>query len=73
MSDWQPIESAPKDGTAIWVADLKAGAMEPVRTQRWYYGEWTNIYTDNSISWKPTHWQPLPPCCPSNEIPAAEG
>lgn len=62
--EWQPIETAPKDGTAIWVATIFSGhgtgCMEPVRTHYHHYGEWTNIYTGNSINWKPTHWQPLP-------------
>lgn len=64
MTEWQPIETAPKDGTAIWVATIYnghgTGFMEPVRTYRHHYGEWTNIYTYNSIDWKPTHWMPLP-------------
>lgn len=61
---WLPISIAPKDGTAILVATIYSGHgtgfMEPVRTQRHHYGEWTNIYTGNSIDWHPTHWQPLP-------------
>lgn len=58
MDEWKPIETAPKDGTAIWVAGV--GTMEPVRTQSHWHGEWQNIYNGNSIGWKPTHWQPLP-------------
>lgn len=59
MSDWQPIETAPKDGTLI------IGCLAP-----WDY---VNVvyYTkvDGTLNWfnpcdevicNPTHWMPLP-------------
>lgn len=58
MTEWQPIETAPKDGTAIWVSAVGVG--EPVRTVQHWYGEWVNIYNGDSIGWEPTHWMPLP-------------
>lgn len=64
VGGWRDIASAPKDGAAIWVAEIYSGhgtgRMEPVRTKRHYFGEWQNIYNGHSIIWSPTHWMPLP-------------
>jgi hypothetical protein len=66
MSEWQPIETAPRDGTNIqlwWPAEFHA----PV-TGHWNTGKWSNA----GIGWKlsgwgdvisrsePTHWMLLP-------------
>ena len=66
MSEWQPIETAPKDGTKILVhgpmKEDPATATPHDRTYTevcpWYLGRWT-------VTWKvghgePTHWMPLP-------------
>jgi Protein of unknown function (DUF551) len=63
---WQPIETAPKDGTVIWTlwngVNNKTG--EPSR----YYnaahfdnegGDWWDTGGDYVID-EPTHWMPLP-------------
>jgi hypothetical protein len=57
-SDWQPIETAPVDGTEIFAWDGKG-----VKVAWCYEGRW--IYDDEMESpylthWHPTHWQPLP-------------
>jgi len=51
--DWQPIETAPKDGTTILV--FHNGSM------------WTVLWSDvqewhdaNDYGYTPTHWMPLP-------------
>jgi hypothetical protein len=65
VAGWQPIESAPRDGTNIlvwWPAQMHC----PV-TAHWNTGKWS----DAGIGWKltgwgmamqtePTHWMPLP-------------
>jgi hypothetical protein len=65
MSEWQPIETAPKDGaTILGFAD---GDMAVVK---WYQedripegGYWSltvcGAYAESG-EWWPTHWQPLP-------------
>lgn len=59
MADgWQPIETAPKDGTHIWLGD-SGGVVT---------GYWSPVYGGWRCDWdmgrgdgkKPTHWRPLP-------------
>lgn len=65
VSGWQPIETAPRDGTLIW-------AFWPVHTRDDQQKTtcWDNSMSDDprwvdhadSIDWcQPTHWMPLPP------------
>ncbi len=51
---WQPIETAPKDGTEIlgcWLPSLVCGVVS------WGFGEWAEA--DERVR-APTHWMPLP-------------
>ena len=51
---WQPIETAPKDGTLVLL--VKAGDSDwPMRCRRWVDGHWRGQDADNA-----THWRPLP-------------
>lgn len=60
MSEWQPIETAPKDGTSV----LVVGAYGYVLMARWK--EMTRVpsrwesYGLGAIRFEPTHWMPLP-------------
>jgi len=66
---WQPIETAPKDGTVI---DLWDGHYKHrVVNARWANHYWMNGVPIREKSWgsndrdgpfcdKPTHWMPLP-------------
>ena len=58
---WQPIETAPKDGTVI---DLWADGQR-LPNCKWRYGGWSQEYAEHpsahfDIYDEPTHWMPLP-------------
>lgn len=58
MSKWQPIETAPKDGTNILVYSESIGRMIAwYKFNNYPFGDWFNLRFD-IIS--PTHWMPLP-------------
>jgi hypothetical protein len=66
VNEWQPIETAPKDGTSVWVfCGGEQAAM------RWLVIDGTSglglwVYSDGLLSdvdpepEEPTHWMPLP-------------
>ena len=64
MSEWQPIETAPKDGTRalVWIS-LKG---DHVRDRSYamiacYDGfVWRHGHSDYILSTQPTHWMNLP-------------
>jgi hypothetical protein len=69
MTDWQPIETAPKDGTAIliWPAQSAlTGSTEcmiisyVVRWHDWKES-WIEASGEEYDTFYPTHWMPLPP------------
>lgn len=76
MTEWQPIETAPKDGTGILVYGLPSD-IEGVRftspgVHAAYWDSIDSAFCLKGASWlgpfiKPTHWQPLP------EPPSAGG
>lgn len=53
MTEWQPIETAPKDGRDILGFAPKSGCV----VVEWGGDRWRN-YDYQPID--PTHWQPLP-------------
>lgn len=64
---WRDIETAPKDGTTIHIANAKSRAMTLAlycpRKERWLCRLWDEDLPEVSNSalwWSPTHWQPLP-------------
>jgi hypothetical protein len=72
MSDWQPIETAPRDGRYIWVYRPE-GKIDPwitpprVGTDRWT-GRWLWIpagWENSAPIIQPTHWMPLEALCPT--------
>lgn len=64
---WQPIETAPRDGTAAlvwnkgcrhWVAAFRLPVRGEPQNESHYVHEWR----DGGGRWAtPTHWMPLPP------------
>jgi hypothetical protein len=64
MSAWQPIETAPKDGTTIDVCNRWGDRSADVA---WVDGKWRYWGVDGfgspgwvSLDLSPTHWMPLP-------------
>jgi hypothetical protein len=64
MSDkkqWQPIESAPKDGR--WILVFFTGDLLPIQSRlavtRWFGGEWRNDGGDRRLA-EADLWQPCP-------------
>lgn len=63
MAEWQPIETAPKDGTRILVFVPDGRSDEPGQhLVSWYCNTW--VITTDERDWtfvlEPTHWMPLP-------------
>lgn len=70
MNEWQPIETAPKDGTLVFLWD----AREQDEIDRVAVGKWLGpedhhsipggmwAYTVDTMWWQffPTHWMPIP-------------
>lgn len=73
VSQWLPIETAPKDGTTVlcWSAEFGARESRNItytpgspghadgKTDRWW--EWLEPKKNWAFNWSPTHWVPLPP------------
>lgn len=64
MSNWKPIETAPKDGTEVllyWPLEGLGDLHSKIKIGSWHSDAWgwqdrfCRSYTD-----APTHWQPLP-------------
>lgn len=71
MSDWQPIEAAPKDGTwvLLYAEEPRALIVGPVAVGSSTGGDW---YDSHGYTIRPTHWQPAPdppPVCVSGHGP----
>lgn len=56
MTDWQPIETAPKDGRRIDVWSHGRRLTDAAWHQEWQ--TWATPY--GRIVYEPTHWMPLP-------------
>lgn len=72
MSEWQPIETAPRDGTWVlgWLGETEFYRAHPniiawtkhnhVPIYGWVYS--SGSAGDGEVeACEPTHWQPLPP------------
>src|SRR3546814_3795236 len=60
---WQPIETAPEDGTEVLVYTSGGNVMTAYISDSPYWrGEWMNWEArSDGMSVTPTHWMPLPP------------
>ena len=66
MSEWQPIDTAPKDGTAILIHDPAIG-QRAMDVAQWLtdtdedgevFGDWYTCGLE--LNFDPVCWQPLP-------------
>ena len=55
---WQPIETAPKDGTMVLV--FTNGHMDVTSWPENWGGKWPSAYMAYAEGLEPTHWMPLP-------------
>jgi hypothetical protein len=67
MTDWQPIETAPKDGTDILVTRRDGDGSDWYAVAQWWVERWVFLYGDSKqirdpvfLCFQPTHWRPLP-------------
>lgn len=71
MSEWQPIESAPKDGTRVllWASGWRHPFVGHASTEP--NMAWLDVPTPTAtqIEVFTTHWQPLPESPSANEKP----
>jgi len=65
--DWQPMATAPKDGTHILIYERSTHRFLPDiyvvnwRTKTGDTGDCTEAAGEEYYTWEPTHWMPLPP------------
>jgi hypothetical protein len=60
LGDWQPIDTAPKDGTDVLLGF--ADHYRPPVVAGWFGDDgWEEYDSINVVKGKPTHWMPLPP------------
>lgn len=58
--EWKPIETAPKDGTAIlvyWRFDTHKFIHPAIFIAGLWVHDWDR---DESVALEPTHWMPIP-------------
>lgn len=68
MAEWQPIATAPKDGSIVllgrFTGDPKARKEGYISTDWWHNAAagdgFTGFGNFNTTHWPPTHWLPLP-------------
>lgn len=75
MSEWQPIETAPKDRSVLlyepiggwWLPEPRPGVVPHIWVGNWWKGDTLNRAQWNGAMYSaPTHWMPLP--APPTEI-----
>ncbi len=64
MTEWQPIETAPKDGTNVLVIVVEHPESHCVlrhQDGQWLNDEFFDVISGEQVIWyEPTHWMPLP-------------
>lgn len=67
MSDWQPIETAPRNHFPVLVWSVQYGCAVAFLDIVW---QWFPALGDEPLPSPPTHWQPLP--APPSAAPPPE-
>ena len=65
---WQPISTAPRDGTSILIFEAQDGTTGTVRISRWRDDTIPTGWTGSDRA--PSHWLPLP-LPPNKPMPAS--
>jgi hypothetical protein len=65
MSEWKSIESAPRDGTKIVLAEYYDGGRHPEDARWMFYTDYWREYREGfgggfGTPGNPSHWMPLP-------------
>jgi hypothetical protein len=70
MSEWQPIDTAPKDGTQVLLydpnlADIDENDLDDRRIPTpqlvgWWRNKGWELVHYSAFRYNPTHWMPLP-------------
>lgn len=71
MTEWQPIETAPRDGTWVLVYRKEDGTRNPISIRHWrrwqrgstaptFEQRWVDEWSQSRSLWESTHWMPLP-------------
>jgi hypothetical protein len=69
MSEWQPIASAPKDGTRVLICNAEGDSYHWAYVARCKRTRWLVLEANNGrtvhVASDPTHWMPMPspPAC----------
>jgi hypothetical protein len=56
MSEWQPIETAPKNENPVLTYDRYMG----IKIAQYVLDNWWILSGEDSMVIEPTHWMPLP-------------
>lgn len=71
--DWQPIETAPKDGTAILTCE-RGNYARSIRVCWWVVDQYQGVFwqDDADSEPNPTHWCPIPAPPPPTDYQSTE-
>jgi hypothetical protein len=75
MNEWQPIDTAPKDGTVIELTWMDGGEPQEIWPMQWSHTQRNGLFPgivgmwvspDGSVTWNstrfgPTHWRKATP------------
>lgn len=60
MGEWQPIETAPKDGTLILVFPFDVVCWQITGDLGYWFADRVSEIDGDYLEEYPTHWMPLP-------------